>query len=680
MLERPNVTQFYPHLMAPLDLGHTQLRNRIIMGSMHTRIETLDNPVARLAAFYAERARGGIAVIVSGGCAPNKAGAMEPGAPMLVSEDDIEHSHLPIVRAVQAEGAKMLLQILHAGRYAKHADLVGASDIRSPINPLVPRALASDEVEETIADFVRCAELAKRAGYDGVEVMGSEGYLINQFLAPRTNNRTDAWGGSIENRQRFPLEIIRRIRARVGAEFIVMYRISALDLVEGGLSFGEIASLARALEESGVDIFNTGYGWHEATIPTIAYPVPRGAFRFAAARLRQAVGVPVVASNRINTPELAEEIIASGEADLVSMARPLLADPDFVRKAAQGQPQTINTCIACNQACLDFIFSDKAASCLVNPRAGRELDFEETRAEKPEKIGVIGAGPAGMACALHAARRGHDVTLIDAGSEIGGQLHLAVQIPGKQEFLETLRYFKNQLKQAGVTITLNTRATVEGILKSGFDRVVIATGVAPRRPEIPGIDGPKAVSYLDVLSGKAKVGPRVAIIGTGGIGFDIAELLTAPHPGPETVAEFHESWGIDTAPESRAGLKAGQVAPASRTVTMLQRSDGRPGDRLGKTTGWIHRSRLRARNVSMIAGCTYRRIDEKGLHYTVKGRDETLEVDTVVVCAGQEPLRELADGLQRAGMRVDTIGGARLAAELDALRAIDEGVRLAYCL
>jgi 2,4-dienoyl-CoA reductase (NADPH2) len=460
-----------------------------------------------------------------------------------------------------------------------------------------------------------------------------------------------------------------------------MYRISALDLVEGGTSFEEIATLAREVQQAGADILNTGYGWHESVVPTIAYTVPRAAFRFAAARLKKAVDIPVVASNRINTPDLAEDILASGDADLVSMARPMLADPFFVRKAAEGRPDTINTCIACNQACLDFAFGNRAATCLVNPRAGRELDFVEVMPAMKLRVGVVGAGPAGMACALHAARRGHTVTLIDAAAEIGGQLNLAVQVPGKQEFYETLRYYVERLNSAGVTLRLNTRATKDSLLHDGFDRVVIATGVLPRRPDIPGIDGPSVVSYIDVIQGRAEVGRNVAIIGTGGIGFDVAELLTAPHGGPESNEEFYASWGVDLDPQSSTGLRPMQTETSGRTVTMLQRTAARPGDRLGKSTGWIHRNRLKRRGVTMVSGCTYLGIDAEGLHYTVRGgAEQTLRVDTIVTCAGQESHRELADALAAAGIEIDIIGGAHVASELDALRAIDEGTRLAFSL
>ncbi|CAN5227832.1 NADPH-dependent 2,4-dienoyl-CoA reductase [soil metagenome] len=669
----------YPHLLAPLDLGRTVLRNRVLMGSMHTRIDTQDRAVERMAEFYSERARGGAALIMTGGCSPNLEGLIEPGAPILMTEEQALHEHRPVTDAVHAAGGKIALQLLHSGRNGKIDDLVGASSIRSPINPRTPRALSGEEVEQTVQDFVRCATLAEFAGYDGVEVRGSEGYLIHQFATERTNIRDDEWGGDAERRRRFAVEIVRRIRASAGPSFLIVYRISALDLADGGATSEEVNALARAVQDAGADILNTGIGWHESVVPTIAYPVPRGAFRFAVARLKQAVTIPVVVSNRINTPELAEQILASGDADLVSMARPFLADPWFVDKAAQGLAQTINTCIACNQACLDYAFAEKPTTCLVNPKAGREIEFAKGRASRSLRVAVVGAGPAGMAAAVEASQRGHAVTLYEAGSSIGGQLNLAVQVPGKLEFNETIRYFHEQMSRGKVEVRLNTRATAAALVDGKYDRIVIATGILPREIDMPGIDHPKVASYVDVLTGRVVAGDAVAIIGMGGIGFDVAELLTSPHPAShrETPQEFFVEWGVDTSPASSTGLTQMRGAPPPRSVTLLQRSAQRPGERLGLSTGWIHRNRLKRRDVRMISGCTYHRIDDAGLHISVEGRPSTLAVDTVVVCAGQEVNRTLADELSELGVAVDVIGGAHVATELDALRAIDEGTRLA---
>lgn len=668
----------FPHLLSPLDLGRTVLRNRVIMGSMHMRIDMQDRATERMAAFFAERARGGVGLVITGGCSPNAEGLLEPGAAMLASEETAAREHRPVTDAVHAAGGKILLQILHAGRNGKTDALVAPSGVRTRINPRKPRVLDSDEIERTIEDYVECARLAERAGYDGVEVMGSEGYLIHQFVAERTNDRSDTWGGTAERRHRFPVEVVRRIRAAVGSQFLIDYRISVLDLADGGSPFHEVVALANAVHEAGADLLNTGIGWHDSVVPTIAYPVPRGAFRFAVARLKREVRIPVVASNRINTPELAEDILASGDADLISMARGLLADPHFVNKAASGRPEAINTCIACNQACLDQAFAEKWGSCLVNPRAGHEIEFNEGPAAVALRIAVVGAGPAGLACASEAARRGHAVTLFESADTIGGQLNLAV-LAGKQEFMETLRFFKQELAKLGVDVRLNTLATRQILDEGRFDRIVVCTGIRPRPLQIPGADHRKVVSYLDVLRQRVDPGKRIAIIGMGGIGFDIAEVLTAQEPAAHvvTVAEFLESWGVDVAPASGAALKAMPASSPNRSVKMLQRSQRAFGSTLGISTGWIHRSRLARRKVESISNCRYERIDEAGLHLTVDGQSSLLPVDTIVVCAGQEPNRALADELIAHGLRIDVLGGAREATELDAQRAIDEGTRLA---
>lgn len=668
----------YPHLFSPLTIGRHTLKNRVIMGSMHSRLETLDRPVEREAAFYAERAKGGVAMVITAGISPNTEGRIEEGAHVFDTPGQVA-DHRVITDAVHAHGALMLMQILHSGRYAKHDLIVGPSDVRSPINKRVPRAMSEDDIERTIEDFVRCAELARQSGYDGVEVMGSEGYLITQFVTPRANKRTDRWGGSLENRCRFPVEIVRRMRARLGPDFMIMYRISALDLVEEGLPGAEVDAVARAIEAAGADVLSTGVGWHEAPVPTISFHVPRAAWRFAVARLRKAVAIPVVASNRINTPEIAEELIAGGEADLVALARPLLADPDFVNKAAAGRGDEINPCIACNQACLDYIFSDRTVSCLVNPRAGREIEFSNAPALNQRTVAVVGAGPAGLACAIEAARRGHRVDLFEAGNEIGGQLNLARRIPEKTEFNELLRYFRRQIELSSVKLHLNTQADADSLTRGGYDHIVIAAGIAPRQPDIPGIDHSKVVSYLDILSGRVEAGPRVAIIGTGGIGHDVAEYLLG-ETGHMDSGAFYREWGVDTAAASHGGLKTPATAIASRRITLFQRGAGRPGDRLGVSTGWVVRGQLKKRGVETMVGCNYQRIDDHGLHYLVNGVEHLAEVDTVVICAGQEPLQVLASELKSRNVEVTLIGGARFAGELDAVRAIDEGTRLAGSL
>ncbi|MFG2111793.1 FAD-dependent oxidoreductase [Streptomyces sp. NPDC048718] len=665
----------YPHLLSPLDLGFTTLPNRVLMGSMHVGLEEAEHGFARMAAFYAERARGGVGLIVTGGIAPNEAGRPWDGGAKLTSAEEVAEHRL-ITDAVHAEGGRIAMQILHFGRYAYHEGLVAPSPLKAPISPFVPNELSDAEVEQTVEDYARCAELAREAGYDGVEVMGSEGYLINEFIASATNHRTDRWGGSYENRTRFPLEIVRRIRERVGDDFIVVYRLSMLDLVPGGSTLDEVVALAKEIESAGATIINTGIGWHEARIPTIATSVPRGAYTWVTKRLMGAVSVPLVTGNRVNTPEVAEQVLAEGRADMISMARPFLADPEFVAKAAAGRPETINTCIGCNQACLDHTFSLKITSCLVNPRACHETELVLAPTRLAKRIAVVGAGPAGLACAVSAAERGYTVTLFDAGAEIGGQLNVARRVPGKEEFDETLRYFRVQLAERGVDVRLNTYVTADDLAE--YDEVVVATGVTPRVPAIEGIEHPSVVGYLDVLRDGAPVGERVAILGAGGIGFDVAEFLTDGGEGasqdPET---YFRQWGVDTAYASRGGLRAPERPRPPRQVHLLQRKTTKVGAGLGKTTGWIHRTELKHRGVTMVAGVTYERIDDAGLHLTVDGERQVLPVDTVVLCTGQEPRRDLYEALTAAGRTAHLIGGADLAAELDAKRAIDQGTRLA---
>ncbi|SCK13776.1 2,4-dienoyl-CoA reductase (NADPH2) [Streptomyces sp. ScaeMP-e48] len=668
----------YPTLLSPLDLGFTTLPNRVLMGSMHIGLEEAERGFERMAAFYAERARGGVGLIVTGGIAPSERACSFPGGAKMTTEAEAEQ-HREITSAVHAAGGRIAMQILHFGRYAHHPDLVAPSALKAPISGFTPNALTDEQVEETVEEFVRAAELALLAGYDGVEIMGSEGYLINEFIVSATNHRTDRWGGSYENRIRFPVEIVRRVRERVGSDFILIYRLSMLDLVPGGSTLEEVVTLAKEIEAAGATIINTGIGWHEARIPTIATSVPRAAFTWVTEKVRGAVSVPLVTSNRINTPEVAEEVLASGRADMVSMARPFLADPEFVAKAAAGRADAINTCIGCNQACLDHIFSLQITSCLVNPRACHETELVLSPTRTRKRVAVVGAGPAGLACSVTAAERGHSVTLFDTADEIGGQLNVARRVPGKEEFNETLRYFRTRLAELDVELRLSTRADA-GTL-DGFDEIVLATGVEPRTPAIPGTDHPNVVSYLDVLRDGAPVGDRVAIVGAGGIGFDVAEFLTDGGDAASLDAEtFFRQWGVDTAYAERGGLRAPERPKTPRTVHLVQRKTTKVGAGLGKTTGWIHRTELRHRGVEMIAGASYDLIDDEGLHLTVDGERRVLPVDTVVLCAGQEPRRELYEELRAAGGPVHLIGGADVAAELDAKRAIRQGTELAAAL
>jgi len=670
----------YPHLLAPLDLGFTTLRNRTLMGSMHTGLEEKANGFERMAAYFAERARGGVGLMVTGGIAPNQEGGVYDGAAKLTTVEEA-NQHRIVTQAVHDAGGKICLQILHAGRYAYSKHQVAPSAIQAPINPYKPRELDDAGIEKQIQDFVTCSTLAQTAAYDGVEIMGSEGYFINQFLAAHTNHRTDRWGGSYENRMRLPVEIVRRVREATGPNFIIIFRLSMLDLVEGGSTWEEIVQLAKAIEQAGATIINTGIGWHEARIPTIATKVPRGAFSKVTAKLRGSVKIPLITTNRINTPEVAEQILAEGDADMVSMARPFLADADFVNKAAAGRSDEINTCIGCNQACLDHTFGGKLTSCLVNPRACHETELNYVPTQQIKKVAVIGAGPAGLAAATVAAERGHQVTLFDSASEIGGQFNIAKRVPGKEEFFETLRYFGRKLQTTGVEVCLNTRVAVKDLLGAGYDDIILATGIAPRTPAIPGIDNPKVLNYLDVILERKPVGHSVAVIGAGGIGFDVSEFLV--HQGVSTSLDrnaFWKEWGIDTALQARGGVAgiSPELHVPARKVFLLQRKDSKVGDGLGKTTGWIHRTGLKNKQVQMLNSVEYVQIDDAGLHIRIAGGEvKVLPVDNIVICAGQDPLRELYDGLLEAGQNVHLIGGADVAAELDAKRAINQGSRLA---
>ncbi|MGH8540223.1 MAG: FAD-dependent oxidoreductase [Stenotrophobium sp.] len=677
----------YPHLLAPLDLGFTTLKNRVLMGSMHTGLEDSRKNLHRLADYYAERARGGVGLIVTGGFSPNIAGWTKPLGGTL-SSSAAARRHREIPQAVHDNGGKIALQILHTGRYGYHPFAVAPSKIKSPITPFSPRELSEDGIEKQIKAFVRCAELSREAGYDGVEIMGSEGYFINQFISTHTNKRNDEWGGSYENRTRLPVEIVRRTRAAVGRDFIIIYRLSMLDLIPDGSSWEEVVQLAKAIEKAGATIINTGIGWHEARIPTIATSVPRGAFSWVTKKMMGEVKIPLVTTNRINTPEVAEKILADGCADMISMARPLLADENFVKKAAEGRSDEINTCIGCNQACLDHAFKNKIASCLVNPRACHETQLNYLPAKNRKKIAVVGAGPAGLATSTVLAGRGHEVHLFDSAKEIGGQFNMAKRIPGKEEFHETLRYFGRQIELTGVKLHLGKRVSADDLIKGKYDDVVLATGVTPRDPKIKGQDGnPKVLSYVDVLLHKKPVGQRVAVVGAGGIGFDVSEYLVTQEGHSPTLdqKEWLQEWGVTDPQKARGGV-AGvkpQIEPPARQVYLLQRKDSKPGGGLGKTTGWIHRTTLKMKRVEMLGGVNYEAIDERGLLISFGEKRENatlLEVDNIILCTGQEPLRELHAPLQAAGVSVHLIGGADVAAELDAKRAINQGSRLAASL
>ncbi|MES2490080.1 MAG: NADPH-dependent 2,4-dienoyl-CoA reductase [Pseudomonadota bacterium] len=680
------MSNLYPHLLAPLDLGFTKLKNRVLMGSMHTGLEDRKKNYPRLAEYFAERARGDVGLIVTGGFAPNIAGWVSPFAGRMTTHSHAK-SHRVITDAVHAEGGKIALQILHAGRYGYHPLSVSASRVKSPITPFAPRELSSSGVEGQIRDFVRCAVLAREAGYDGVEVMGSEGYFINQFLVTHVNKRTDEWGGSYSNRMRLPVEIVTRMREAVGKDFIIVYRLSMLDLIPEGQNWDETVQLAKAIEKAGATIINTGIGWHEARVPTIATSVPRGAFAWVTKKMKAELTIPLCTTNRINAPDVAEKILADGSADMISMARPLLADAEFVKKAANNRADEINTCIACNQACLDHTFQLKIASCLVNPRACHETELVYTPTTQKKRIAVVGAGPAGLAASTVLAERGHEVHLFDGAAEIGGQFNIAKQIPGKEEFYETLRYFGRKIETTGVKLHLNKRVDADELIKGKYDEVLLATGVTPRDPKIKGQDGnPKVLSYIDVLLHKKPVGKRVAVIGAGGIGFDVSEYLVQGGHSPTLhLDEWLKEWGVADPSIARGGVAGVRpvIAPPAREVFLLQRKASKPGAGLGKTTGWIHRSTLKMKNVEMMGGVNYEAIDERGLLISFGEKREKatlLEVDNIVLCTGQMPLRALQEPLAAAGVKVHLIGGADVASELDAKRAINQGSRLAATL
>ena len=669
----------YPHIFEPLDLGFTTIKNRILMGSMHTGLEEEKNGIDKIATYYAERAKGGVGLIVTGGIAPNIQGWTGPFSARMSTKKHAKE-HQKITKAVHEAGGKICMQILHAGRYGYHPFNVAPSKIKAPINPFKPFKLNKFGVKRTINDFVNCAKLSKMAGYDGIEIMGSEGYLINQFIVEHTNRRKDKWGGSYQNRMRLPITLVKSIREALGEDFIIIYRLSMLDLIKKGSTWEEVVELGKEIEKAGATIINTGIGWHEARIPTIATSVPRAAFTWVTKKMKEEVSIPLITSNRINMPDVAEEVLKRGDADMISMARPFLADPEWVNKAAQEREDEINTCIACNQACLDHVFEQKVASCLVNPRACHETELNYIPAVNRKKIAVVGAGPAGLAASTIAAQRGHKVTLFDADKEIGGQFNMAKQIPGKEEFYETIRYFNKQLELHNVDVQLNKRVSAKDLEGDDFDEIIIATGIKPRIPNINGIEHRKVLSYLDVLKDKKPIGKRVAIIGAGGIGFDLSEYLL--HSGESSAMNLDlwlKEWGIDTSIKSRGGIDGIKpvIHRGEREIFMFKRSKGKFGGKLGKTTGWIHRTNLKKKNVQFINEVAYTKIDDQGLHYVQNGKAKILDVDHIVICAGQTPLRELYDALSELGKKVHMIGGADVAAELDAKRAIDQGCRLA---
>ncbi|MFC4700650.1 FAD-dependent oxidoreductase [Glaciecola siphonariae] len=677
--ETTSANNVFPHLLEPLDLGFTTLRNRTLMGSMHLGLEEQKGGFEKLAAFYAARARGGVGLIVTGGIAPNIAGWVAPFAGRMSSSRHAK-KHKVITEAVHKEGGKICMQILHSGRYGYHPLAVSASPVKSPITPFTPKALSARGIRSTIKDFAECANYAKMAGYDGVEIMGSEGYLINQFFCERTNFRDDEFGGSLENRARLAVEIVSATRQKVGPNFILIYRLSMLDLVEGGAPWDEVVYLAKEIEKAGATLINTGIGWHEARVPTIATSVPRAAFTWITERMKREVAIPLITTNRINTPEVAEAVLAKGHADMVSMARPFLSDPDFVAKAMRNESDQINTCIACNQACLDHAFEQKRASCLVNPQACYETELIFKTVATPKKLAVVGAGPAGLAFATYAAERGHLVHVFEKSGEIGGQFNYAKQIPGKEEFYETLRYYQRKIEVTGVTLHLNTEASAELLKEHGFDEVILATGIKPRTPDIEGINHPSVMSYIDVLRDHKPVGKRVAVIGAGGIGFDVSEYLVEQAHLTTNLDQWLTHWGIDKTFTHAGALKAKEEVKPQRDVYLLQRKASKVGKGLGKTTGWIHRASLVNHKVKMMGGVTYERIDDEGLHISINDKPQTLAVDNIIICAGQEPLKELEESVVAAGMTVHIIGGADVAAELDAKRAIRQGAELAAAI